>query len=60
MQKRKIILTPAQGKKTEAISATTDTDGLFCFQVQPGTYHIQVRGEDVRISKCMILKVNFS
>lgn len=41
MQKRKIILTPAQGKKTEAISATTDTDGLFCFQVQPGTYHIQ-------------------
>lgn len=42
MPKRKVVLTPTEGKKTDAISATTDSEGKFCFQVQPGTYRIQV------------------
>lgn len=40
--KRKVILTPIEGKKTDAISATADSKGKFCFQVHPGTYHVQV------------------
>ncbi len=42
MAKRKVILTPTEGKKTDAMSATTDSEGKFCFQVQPGAYRIQV------------------
>jgi hypothetical protein len=42
MAKRKVILTPTQGKKTDAMSATTDSEGKFCFQVQPGAYRVQV------------------
>ncbi|CAB3977797.1 Nodal modulator 1 [Paramuricea clavata] len=41
MAKRKVILTPTQGKKTDAMSATTDSEGKFCFQVQPGAYRVQ-------------------
>ena len=42
MAKRKVILTPIEGKKTDALSATTDSEGKFCFQVQPGAYRVQV------------------
>ncbi|XP_028401177.1 nodal modulator 1-like [Dendronephthya gigantea] len=41
MSKRKVILAPTEGKKTDAISATTDSEGKFCFQVQPGKYRVQ-------------------
>jgi hypothetical protein len=43
MAKRKVILTPTEGKKkTDAMSATTDSEGKFCFQVKPGAYRVQV------------------